>query len=218
MTQEVSTSLLGTKASGRARPMGRADDVREAALTLFAERGYHGTKMNDIADVLGIRAPSLYNHIDSKHEILREIIIETMDLVLTDFAVATTGVDDIADRLRRATEVYVSRHAWHRREALIVNRETQSLADPARSVAHSKQDQHARQFQELIEDGLASGHFYVESPQLATFAILEMAVAVARWFREEGPLSAAEVASEYGVFALRIVGFSENHDNEDLDL
>jgi AcrR family transcriptional regulator len=196
--------------------MGRSGDVREAALTLFAERGYHGTTMNDIAGALGIRAPSLYNHITSKQEILREIIIGTMDRVLADFEAATSGVDDVADRLRRATEAYVLRHARYRREALVVNRETHSLESPARSVAHAKQDEYARRFQDLIEEGRAAERFHVKSPRLATFAILEMAVAVARWFRDEGPLSATEVAEEYGEFALRIVGFSVSPADVDL--
>jgi AcrR family transcriptional regulator len=52
----------------------RRDDVREAALALFAERGYHGTSMKDSAARLGIRAPSLYNHVESKQQILLYVV------------------------------------------------------------------------------------------------------------------------------------------------
>lgn len=187
-------------------PSARSRDVREAALTLFAERGYHGTTMNDIARTLGIRAPSLYNHIGSKREILQGIIFETMESVIADFEGATEGVEDATERLRRATEVYVLRHARHRREALVVNREVSALGEPAGSRTREKQAEHARLFRSLIEEGRASGRFHVESSTLATFAILEMAVAVARWFRDEGPMSAAEVACQYGEFAVRMVG------------
>ena len=44
--------------------------VREVALRLFAEKGYHGTALSEVASALGIRTPSLYNHIDSKQELL----------------------------------------------------------------------------------------------------------------------------------------------------
>jgi hypothetical protein len=46
----------------------------------------------------------------------------------------------------------------------------------------------------------------VEDPFLASFGILEMCVSVARWFDPAGALSAEQVASEYGEFALRLVG------------
>lgn len=214
MTQDSPTSLSKGTTNARADSKGRSGDVREAALTLFAERGYYGTTMKDIGNALQIRAPSLYNHVDSKYDILCEIISDTMDRVLGDFTDATADVDDVAERLRRAAVVYVLRHAQHRREALVVNHETQNLEDSARSIARAKQVEHVDQFQDLIEEGRALGRFHVKSPRLATFAILEMAVAVARWFREDGPLSATEVAEEYGTFALRIVGFPEQIDSQ----
>jgi Bacterial regulatory proteins, tetR family len=36
-----------------------SEAVLDAALTLFAERGYHGTALSQIADALGLRVPSL---------------------------------------------------------------------------------------------------------------------------------------------------------------
>jgi len=195
----------------------RSRDVREAALTLFAERGYHGTTMNDIARTLGVRAPSLYNHIGSKQELLQGIIFETMEGVIADFEDATVGVEDTTERLRHATEVYVLRHARYRREALVVNREVSALGEQAGSRTRDKQAEHARLFRSLIEEGRASGQFHVESSTLATFAILEMAVAVARWFRDEGPMTAAEVARQYGEFAVRMVGSTGSGVNSDTE-
>ena len=103
--------------------------VREAALTLFAQRGYHGTALRDIAAELGIRTPSLYNHIDSKQELLRGILVTTTEQVWSDFETAVAGVTDVTERLRRAVVTYALRHALHRREALIVNRDVESLEE-----------------------------------------------------------------------------------------
>jgi len=46
------------------------------ALTLFSERGYEGVSMRDIAKNVGIQAPSLYNHFESKEAIFNSIIDE----------------------------------------------------------------------------------------------------------------------------------------------
>lgn len=188
---------------------GRSSDVREAALTLFAERGYHGTTVAEIAQLLGIRTPSLYNHIRSKQALLRDIVVETTDQVLEEFEQAVAGHGGPTERLRRATHAYVLRHITHRREALIVNREVSSLQEPARSEVLDKRKAHEHGVRALIEEGSSDGTFSVESPALASFAILEMCVSVARWFHDGGGVSAASVARQYSEFAVRIVGSVE---------
>ncbi|HWD02166.1 MAG TPA: TetR/AcrR family transcriptional regulator [Amycolatopsis sp.] len=182
--------------------------VREAALTLFAERGYHGTALSQIAAALNIRTPSLYNHMRAKQDLLRDIVADTTEQVWADYEQAVAGVDDVADRLRHATRVYALRHATHRREALIVNRDIASLEEPARGRVLELRRRHAQAIKDLIEEGVKTGRFHEESSTLAAFGILEMCVSIARWFSEDGPLSADEVADKYSQYALRIAGLA----------
>ncbi|MDT7653739.1 MAG: hypothetical protein QOI36_5145 [Pseudonocardiales bacterium] len=189
--------------------------VVDAALTLFAARGYHGTALSQIADSLGIRTPSLYNHMRCKHELLETIIERTLDDVVTDFRAAVHGVTDPVERLRRATRVYALRHATHRRAALVVNRDVPSLAEPALSRLRARRREHERELRAIIVDGVEAGAFHVESPALASFAILEMCVSIARWFRDGGELSPDAVADEYSGFALQIAGCPGLHRGAD---
>ena len=50
------------------------DRILNEALTLFAENGYDGTSVEEIADKVGIKAPSLYNHFKGKEDILNALI------------------------------------------------------------------------------------------------------------------------------------------------
>ncbi|MDT7704572.1 MAG: hypothetical protein QOG20_179 [Pseudonocardiales bacterium] len=192
-----------------------ADAVLDAALTLFAARGYHGTAVSQIAAALGIRTPSLYNHMRSKQDLLEAIVERTLDEVLDDFRTAVGDLTDPAERLRRATRAYALRHATHRREALVVNRDTTSLPEPTMTRMRERRRDHERAVRAVIADGIDSGAFHVDSPALASFAILEMCVSIARWFREDGARSAEQVADEYTDFALRIVGFVPAPDSTD---
>lgn len=180
--------------------------VLDTALTLFAERGYHGTALSQIADALDVRTPSLYNHMTSKQELLRTIVDTTVRGVLTDFRQATGGRTEPVDRLFHAVLVYARRHATHRREAIVVNRDTSSLEEPFRSQMQELRREHEHALRQIISDGVAAGRFTVESPALASFAIRELCVSIARWYQDDGPIGPDQVAREYTEFALSIAG------------
>ncbi|MWA01632.1 TetR family transcriptional regulator [Actinomadura sp. LD22] len=186
--------------------------VRDVALTLFAERGYHGTALSQIAAELGIRTPSLYNHMRAKQDLLSEIVLETTEQVWLDYQAAVDGVEDVAERLRQAIRTYALRHATHRREALIVNQDAGHVEEPARSRVFELRRSHERAVRGLIEEGIAIGRFKEATPSLASFGILEMCVSIARWFSEDGVLSAETVADRYSEYALRISGLVEAED------
>ena len=54
----------------------RREELTRIAARLFAERGYQGTSLADLAAELGVQKPSLYHHIDSKEDLLWEIAQE----------------------------------------------------------------------------------------------------------------------------------------------
>ena len=54
--------------------MSTKEKILDAALTLFAENVYDGTSMEQIASIVGIKAPSLYKHYKGKEDILNALI------------------------------------------------------------------------------------------------------------------------------------------------
>jgi AcrR family transcriptional regulator len=184
----------------------RADEIRTAALALFAERGYQATTMADIGAAVGIRGPSLYKHVGSKQELLAQIMTATMDALMDTHRMATTGCDDVADRLRRATEAHVRFHARHRQEAFVGTRELRSLHDPHRSIVLSRRAAYEHAFRDLLTEGAAAGRFAIASIKLTSYAILDLGMGAAVWYREDGDLTEDQIVDQYGDFALRLAG------------
>ncbi|MBQ9766818.1 MAG: TetR/AcrR family transcriptional regulator [Lachnospiraceae bacterium] len=56
--------------------MNTKERILDAALTLFSEKGYHTVSVAQIADDVGIKAPSLYKHYKSKRDIFDAILSE----------------------------------------------------------------------------------------------------------------------------------------------
>src|ERR671937_2071703 len=54
----------------------RRSELTRQAARLFAEKGYHGTSIGDLAAALGVQKGSLYSHIESKQDLLYETMRE----------------------------------------------------------------------------------------------------------------------------------------------
>lgn len=184
----------------------RNAEIRAAALDLFARRGYEATTMADIGAAVGMRGPSLYKHVSSKQELLASVIGTTMAELLAEHDAAVSGADDPVERLRRAVDAHVRFHARHRREAFVGTRELRSLVEPRRSEIVTLRADYERRFRALIAEGAAAGAFRVHDPKLASYALLDLGMGVAVWFREDAGPTENEVARQQVEFALRLVG------------
>jgi TetR/AcrR family transcriptional regulator, cholesterol catabolism regulator len=83
----------------------RSQLTREAA-RLFAERGYHGTSIGDLAKALGVQKGSLYAHIASKQDLLYETMREGAEA----FHAALDEISDdlrVGDRIRLALRAHL---------------------------------------------------------------------------------------------------------------
>ena len=180
------------------------ESVRVAALTLFARRGFHGTALSEIAEALQIRTPSLYNHMTSKQGLLAEIVTSTSRQVWEDYQRAVAEQSTVEDRIRAAVFVYAMRHATHPREAMVVNRDIDALEEPTRSEVLELRRRHEHALRGLVEQGMDEGIFDRQPASLVSFAVLEMCVSIARWFRPEGAFTPEQIARQYGEYALRM--------------
>jgi AcrR family transcriptional regulator len=54
----------------------RRSEITRQAARLFAQKGYHGTSIGDIAEALGVQKGSLYSHIASKEDLLYDALME----------------------------------------------------------------------------------------------------------------------------------------------
>ena len=61
------------------RNKSRYQDVLDAAATIFRDKGYHGANISDIANMVGIKKGSLYYYIESKDQLLFDIVSSSVD-------------------------------------------------------------------------------------------------------------------------------------------
>ena len=84
--------------TGRGRPGYDRPAVLAVAVTVFNERGFDGTSMQDLSDRLGISKSAIYHHVDSKDALLELALDHALE-----------GLETVADRVRRTPAPAVRR-------------------------------------------------------------------------------------------------------------
>ena len=187
----------------------KADVIRDAALDLFDREGYDAATMRGLADAVGIKAASLYNHFRSKEDILWDLIQRAFDDLERGRLAAMEGLgplnEDSSARLEAFYRAHVRFHAINRASAEVINRQIRSLSPERFASSVALRDEYQRHLEEIVLDGVGRGAFAVRDVHVTTFALLEMGMGVAMWYRPDGPLDVDEVCDIYARLAAKMV-------------
>jgi TetR/AcrR family transcriptional regulator, fatty acid metabolism regulator protein len=129
----------------------------DAAVRVFAEKGYHAARVGDIAEEAGVAYGLLYHYFRSKEEVLETIFRTTWtNMIATVGSIAETG-EPAREQLRKVTEVIL--RTWRRDPDLVrvlVREVTRSpqLQQQVDEIAAALQS-----LQAIIERGQAAGEF-----------------------------------------------------------
>jgi len=134
----------------------RRDDLTRAAARLFAERGFHGTSMGDLAEELGVQKGSLYSHTGSKQQLL----FETMLAGAEAFHAALDAVPEDApavERIRLALRGHLRVVSEQLDVATVFTREWRYLDEAYRDQIMAERRRYEERFRALFRDGVESG-------------------------------------------------------------
>lgn len=80
----------------------RQENILAVARRIFAEKGFHGTNLNDVASEVGIARGTIYLHFPTKEELLAAIISRAEQELLETLKQAVDPVDSPLEKLRKA--------------------------------------------------------------------------------------------------------------------
>lgn len=164
------------------RVLRRADEIIDAAARVFAERGYHGTTTQAIADVLGMRQASLYYYFPSKEAALEEVCARGTDGFVED---AERVLQQDVPALEKLTLLIASHLApietMPDYVRVFIN-ERRYLPDASRKRIGRKSRRIERCFEQVIQAGIDDGSIRPDTDaRLAMLAVLGMCNAAINW-------------------------------------
>jgi AcrR family transcriptional regulator len=153
----------------------RRRELTRIAARLFAERGYQGTSLADLAEALGLQKPSLYHHIASKEDLLWEVAWEGAEA----FHAALDGVPPgapAAERIRLALRAHLAVVGAQLDIATVFVREWRYLTDERRERFVAERRRYEERIRELFRAGVDEGQLRTDLDS-STAALLFLSAA-----------------------------------------
>ncbi|HEX4113451.1 MAG TPA: TetR/AcrR family transcriptional regulator [Stellaceae bacterium] len=188
------------RARTRAAPAGprrRAEEVLEAAASVFAERGFHGASTQDIADRLGMRQASLYYYFASKEAALEQVCQRGIEHIIGDTEIIAAGTGTATERLARIMRRHVEPLSDNCASLRAYLHEVRFLPKEARRRIGKLARRYERVVESLLEQGIASGELRGDfDVHVTADTILGMCNAAAHWPGKEPSGAMRHVAEE----------------------
>ena len=190
----------------------RAPEIFDAAARVFAERGFHGTTTQDIADVLKIRQASLYYYFPSKDAALELVCLRGVEGFFEVAQAIAAGPGSCANRLGRLIDSHLAPIVDRGDYVRVFLNERQHLPAESRHKVGRWSRALERVFEDVVKEGVRTGEFRRGlDTRLITLAILGMCNEVSSWFRKEN----AEMRDISGQFVRLVLDGVSERPNRD---
>lgn len=181
-------------------------NMKRAATRLIALHGFEGMNLRMLADEIGVKAGSFYNHIDSKESLLHTLLADTMAELMAGLDAALQGAEGPADALRRFVAFHIEFHAERRDEVFIGNAELRSLSAEHRARIIAQRDAYEQRLLAILRAGETAGVFAPGDLRIAVRALIAMLSGVCTWYRADGRLGVKALVRQYTRMAFGCVG------------
>jgi len=156
--------------------------ILQSAETLFAERGYQGVSVDEIAKNAGVAKGLVNYHFGSKENLLVHVLSKGTSTLFAQLDSIISQKKSARDKIRAAIEIYLSVASAGpamTRMAMIATFEA-AYSESLRKLWLAFMDQNLSKFNELLEEGIATGEIKPVDSWLVTQLVMAMAFEVLR--------------------------------------
>jgi AcrR family transcriptional regulator len=186
------------------RVLRRADEIVDAAASVFAERGFHGASTQAIADVLGMRQASLYYYFPSKEAALQLVCEKGVDGFLENAQAICAADASPLDKLTRLIASHLAPNEVKRDYVKVFINERRYLPKAARRRIGRSSRQIEACFADVLRAGIDDGSIRADvDVRLTVLAILGMCNNVINWPAADQSVDTPHIAAEFARLAVQ---------------
>lgn len=157
--------------------------IIEKASRLFREKGFGAASMRDLAEHVGVEAASLYNHIQSKAEILQTICFRVANTFMSNLESVESSPQPTLRKMESIIRLHIRMMLDQYEYVYIADHEWRHLPEPYLSNFLNQRRTYRKRLGEIIEDGIARGEIKAIEPYTAVLVILSAISGIDSWQR-----------------------------------
>ena len=172
----------------------RKEEIVRVAAKLFKEKGYSAISMRDLASAMGIRAASLYNHINSKQDILKDIIISIAEQFTEGMSEILTSDRSNIEKLKQIIELHVNISSHNANGMASLNNDWMHLEDQLDYYMELRRN-YEDNFRVILKNGIESNEIKGSKPEIMLFSMLSTLRSLYLWIPKKEDLNPKELTS-----------------------
>jgi AcrR family transcriptional regulator len=176
---KILTSKNGTK----------KEVIIQKAASLFKSKSYSAASMRELAEALGVEAPSLYNHIGSKSELLQAICFKVGNKFTQQIEMIENSPLAFIAKIEAIIRFHIQMMLENFDEVYVANHEWKHLREPLLSDFLNIRRNYEKSLIELVEMGIEKNEIKKINPYVAVLTILSAVRGLEFWQRNKKNVS-----------------------------
>lgn len=178
------------------RSLSKREQILEVSAQLFRKQGFVATTMQDIASQLSIKPASLYNHIDSKQEILQTLLLSKAKKFVGGMRDITASSLTPIEKLQKVIGLHVRMTVEHTNDMALMVGEWKHLEDDAKRQYVKARNSYDKSFRLILRACVCDGYLKDLPIGIMLFSILSTLRYLYSWFDRNRGISSIELEKQ----------------------
>ncbi|MBS1627853.1 MAG: TetR family transcriptional regulator [Bacteroidetes bacterium] len=171
----------------------RREIIIQKAATLFKEKGFKAASMRELADIVGVEAASLYNHIKNKNELLNIICFDVANRYMQMIAEIETEKKSSLEKIEKLLRFHITGMVKHFDEVYVSDREWKHLEEPYLANLQAQRRAYRKRIAAIIDDGIKKKEIKKIDASTAVLIMLHAVSGIESWHRSKAKINGKEL-------------------------
>lgn len=183
----------------------KKEEILRSAAAVFAEKGYHGTTMEEVAARLLMTKGSMYYYFKNKDDLLYHCHKMIMNLSINTMKEIIDSPLTTVEKLEKAIKSHINIATSEKSMFMVMHKPSQHFTDDYLSDILESRSAYAQYFDAIIFEGIQNKEFQQVDVKMVRMIILGALNWTQEWYDPKGEKTAEEISEAFANYLLKML-------------